>query len=80
MAAPAELKSDRHYHDALDNNTVNGNGHNGSALGDYGAYQGSGGAVHRAVSPGGHPVDSSQPAFPVYHRKFANPAPLGLLG
>jgi hypothetical protein len=35
--------------------------------------------VQRAVTPGGHPLDSSQPAFPVYHRKFANPAPLGLL-
>lgn len=22
----------------------------------------------------------SQPAFPVYHRRFANPAPLGLCG
>jgi len=32
----------------------------------------------RSVTPGGHPVDSSQPSFPVYHRKFANPAPLGL--
>ena len=24
-------------------------------------------------------MDSTQPAFPVYHRKFANPAPLGLM-
>jgi hypothetical protein len=39
----------------------------------------SGGApTSRAVTPGGHPVDTSQPAFPVYHRKIANPAPLGL--
>jgi hypothetical protein len=35
--------------------------------------------AHRAVTPGGHPVDTSQPAFPVYHRRLANPAPLGLL-
>lgn len=41
-------------------------------------YQG-GPPVQRAVTPGGHPQDTSQPAFPVYHRKFANPAPLGLL-
>ncbi|MCO5565799.1 hypothetical protein L7F22_019474 [Adiantum nelumboides] len=40
-------------------------------------YQGP--PVQRAVTPGGHPQDTSQPAFPVYHRKFANPAPLGLL-
>lgn len=43
-------------------------------------YQGSGGAISRFVTPGGHPMDNSQPAFPVFHRKFANPAPLGLMG
>jgi len=32
----------------------------------------------RNITPGGHPLDQTQPAFPVYHRKFANPAPLGL--
>ncbi|GAA5873902.1 hypothetical protein JCM5296_007591 [Sporobolomyces johnsonii] len=32
----------------------------------------------RNITPGGHTLDSSQPAFPVYHRKLANPAPLGL--
>jgi len=37
-------------------------------------------AVSRFITPGGNPIDTSQPAFPVYHRKFANPAPLGLLG
>lgn len=35
--------------------------------------------INRAITPGGHPLDTSQPAFPVYHRKLANPAPLGLL-
>lgn len=39
---------------------------------------GSGAPANRALTPGGHFVDTSQPAFPVYHRKFANPAPLGL--
>jgi len=34
--------------------------------------------LNHAVTPGGHAVDNSQPAFPVYHRRFANPAPLGL--
>lgn len=42
-------------------------------------YQG-GAPTQRAVTPGGHPLDNSMPGFPVYHRKFANPAPLGLLG
>ncbi|PWZ02843.1 putative FUN34-transmembrane protein [Testicularia cyperi] len=42
-------------------------------------YQG-GQAPIRALTPGGHPQDTSQPAFPIYHRKFANPAPLGLFG
>lgn len=36
--------------------------------------------IKRAVTPGGHTMDNTQPAFPVYHRKFANPAPLGLFG
>ncbi|CAK9786845.1 hypothetical protein CC85DRAFT_288215 [Cutaneotrichosporon oleaginosum] len=38
-----------------------------------------GSAVSRFITPGGNPMDTSQPAFPVFHRKFANPAPLGLL-
>lgn len=38
-----------------------------------------GSGVSRFITPGGHPLDTSQPAFPVFHRKFANPAPLGLL-
>jgi len=42
-------------------------------------YQGSGGMMSRFITPGGNPIDSSQPAFPVFHRKFANPAPLGLM-
>ncbi|KAL7416955.1 putative FUN34-transmembrane protein [Mrakia frigida] len=33
----------------------------------------------RNRTPGGHPYDDSQPGFPVYHRKQANPAPLGFL-
>jgi hypothetical protein len=36
--------------------------------------------IDRQITPGGNPIDNSQPAFPVYHRRFANPAPLGLLG
>lgn len=35
--------------------------------------------ISRFITPGGNPMDTSQPAFPVFHRKFANPAPLGLL-
>ncbi|KAM0747152.1 hypothetical protein T439DRAFT_328921 [Meredithblackwellia eburnea MCA 4105] len=47
---------------------------------EKGAFQPDiGGAALRSnITPGGHPLDSTQPAFPVYHRKFANPAPLGL--
>ncbi|GAA5997126.1 acetate uptake transporter family protein [Rhodotorula paludigena] len=46
------------------------------------SYSSEGGAPLnlRNITPGGHPLDRSQPAFPVYHRKFANPAPLGLCG
>ncbi|GAA5959676.1 hypothetical protein JCM21900_002155 [Sporobolomyces salmonicolor] len=32
----------------------------------------------RNITPGGHTLDTSQPAFPTYHRRLANPAPLGL--
>lgn len=35
--------------------------------------------IERVVTPGGHPVDFSQPAIPVQHRKFGNPLPAGLL-
>lgn len=42
-------------------------------------YTGSGGQISRFVTPGGHPMDNSQPALPVFHRKFGNPAPLGLM-
>jgi hypothetical protein len=47
--------------------------------GGAGGYQ-TGGNMSRFITPGGNPIDTSQPAFPVYHRKFANPTPLGLLG
>lgn len=33
----------------------------------------------RETTAGGHPNDRTQPALPTVHRKFANPAPLGLL-
>lgn len=34
----------------------------------------------RSLTAGGHTVDTSQPAFPIYHRKIGNPTPLGLMG
>lgn len=34
--------------------------------------------LNRNVTPGGHPLDNSQPGFNTYHRRFADPAPLGL--
>jgi len=35
--------------------------------------------LDRSTTTGGHVNDTSQPALPVVHRNFANPAPLGLL-
>ena len=35
--------------------------------------------LERQHTAGGHDNDRSQPALPVVHRSFANPAPLGLL-
>ncbi|KAK4700489.1 uncharacterized protein P7C70_g5760, partial [Phenoliferia sp. Uapishka_3] len=46
---------------------------------EKGSYDSNQGAALRSnITPGGHPLDATQPAFPVYHRRFANPAPLGL--
>jgi len=55
----------------------NGNGEYNNGVSN--GYQGTGGVMSRFITPGGNPIDTSQPAFPVYHRKFANPAPLGLM-
>lgn len=35
--------------------------------------------LERMRTAGGHVAESGQPSLPVVHRKFANPAPLGLL-
>jgi hypothetical protein len=35
--------------------------------------------LSREQTAGGHPNDRTQPSLPVVHRRFANPAPLGLL-
>lgn len=35
--------------------------------------------IERMITPGGHPVDYSQPAIPVQHRKYGNPIPIGLI-
>jgi succinate-acetate transporter protein len=35
--------------------------------------------LRQTYTAGGHPEDRSQPGLPIVHRKFANPAPLGLL-
>lgn len=51
--------------------------HSAQQIGGGNGYQG-GQEATRAVTAGGHPADTSQPAFPRYHRTFGNPAPLGL--
>lgn len=35
---------------------------------ETGGYQG-GMQYQRFITPGGNPIDNSQPAFPIYHRK-----------
>ena len=35
--------------------------------------------LERLQTAGGHTDDRTQPSLPVVHRRFANPAPLGLL-
>ncbi|KEI39545.1 uncharacterized protein L969DRAFT_49244 [Mixia osmundae IAM 14324] len=63
-----------HHHD--DKAAVGHHSPTGAPTASGGQY---GGQLNRGITPGGHAIDSSQPAFPVYHRRFANPAPLGLL-
>jgi hypothetical protein len=49
---------------------------------DSGKVEANGGKVaqlERLQTAGGHEDDRSQPSLPVVHRRFANPAPLGLL-
>ncbi|BEI83915.1 hypothetical protein CcaverHIS002_0405190 [Cutaneotrichosporon cavernicola] len=60
---------------------ANGNQKNelNNETGNVDANFSGGTGVSRFITPGGNPMDTSQPAFPVFHRKFANPAPLGLL-
>ncbi|WVQ73091.1 hypothetical protein IAR50_002654 [Cryptococcus sp. DSM 104548] len=51
-----------------------------SAKGAHAHHEYHGGSsMSRFITPGGTAADNSQPAFPVFHRKFANPSPLGLL-
>lgn len=57
---PAEMKQQQ--------NQYNGNGASAHSENGQG-YQGSGGFVQRFITPGGNPIDSTQPAFPIYHRK-----------
>lgn len=72
---PVDVEKNGHNHHAGSNGSVatNGNSH-------YASQEGGAPLNLRNITPGGHPLDRSQPAFPVYHRKFANPAPLGLCG
>lgn len=35
--------------------------------------------LSRALTPGGNPVDTSQPALPNYHRALGDPAPVGII-
>ncbi|KAK1922478.1 GPR1/FUN34/yaaH family-domain-containing protein [Papiliotrema laurentii] len=76
MSAPVNNTEHKVVPPSSRTSDVDGNGYSNGATG----YQGTGGGVSRFITPGGNPIDTSQPAFPVYHRKFANPAPLGLLG
>ncbi|WVQ85919.1 hypothetical protein IAT38_008087 [Cryptococcus sp. DSM 104549] len=45
-----------------------------------GGVYGDGISVSRFITPGGNPIDNSQPSMPIYHRKFGDANPIGLLG
>ncbi|TYJ54100.1 hypothetical protein B9479_005286 [Cryptococcus floricola] len=65
-------------HDATFDRTITNDRASVTPSANGGGYRG-GEGFRRVVTPGGSPEDNSQPAFPVFHRKFGNPAPLGLL-
>jgi len=78
----------------MSNNTYTNGGHNGGPALEpemkQGHMNGHGASAHsegytngaqvgRFITPGGNPIDTTQPAFPVFHRRLANPSPLGLM-
>jgi hypothetical protein len=81
MSTNAELSGNGAADHELNGNGVADMNGNGAAAPEFvvPAYQGTGGQISRFITPGGHPQDTSNPAFPVFHRKFANPSPLGLM-
>ncbi|GAA5873620.1 hypothetical protein JCM16303_001181 [Sporobolomyces ruberrimus] len=72
-AVDVEKGPNTHHHGSNGSVATNGNSH-------YASQEGGAPLNLRNITPGGHPLDRSQPAFPTYHRRFANPAPLGLCG
>jgi len=77
MAAHNDLETGHHV---LNGNANGGIAEKQSVATNSGGDYGKGAQISRAVTPGGHPLDTTQPSFPIYHRRFANPAPLGLCG
>lgn len=74
----SETKLPSGHDEAVERHLTNDNASFAPSNGATG-YHGTGGPMTRFITPGGHPMDTSQPAFPVFHRKFGNPAPLGLI-
>ncbi|CED83760.1 hypothetical protein [Phaffia rhodozyma] len=67
-----------HIPDVEKANSAHLNGGSGGSSVPLGEHQGqqyyNPNLINRAITPGGHPLDTSQPAFPIYHRKLGNPA------
>jgi hypothetical protein len=77
---PQQVQQAHHNNETMSNlthNTATGNGNgvdefkqphmNGASAHSEG-YRG-GGNVGRFITPGGNPIDTTQPAFPVFHRR-----------
>lgn len=61
---PAEMKQGQYNGNGASAHSENGQMYQGPQ-----GYQGSGGFVQRFITPGGNPIDATQPAFPIYHRR-----------
>lgn len=68
MANTGQAETKAQQYDSNGTNGASAHSENGGLQGFTG-YQGTGGGPQRFITPGGNPVDATQPAFPVFHRR-----------
>jgi len=79
MSTTQEHIPGTHHHEKASGTTSPSvNGVNSGQFNPTDSY-GSGADLNRSYTVGGHEVETNQPAFSPYHRRLANPSPLGLM-